>query len=156
MLLIATMFLGQNAFAAIAYTTPNDFELTCDTVDVIGYSLGKDRIPLSYIKWDKTQESLTIKSEELDEFNDTLNPSENYIYSSQEDFGTSQRILITFKAKSYAEDIEWKYESGTRFVSVQVDSSSTSKGAVLKLTEFWQTNGVISSVETKQAICKKR
>lgn len=154
MLLIATALSCSHALAAKLDSTPSSFDLICNTVHVTGYSLGKDRISQSYVRWDKIKKSLTIKSEELNEFHDELNPSYSDIYTSQKDFGESQRIFITFKAKSYAE--KWEQESATRFVSAQVDLSPKSKGALLKLTEFWQTNGVISMVETKHAFCKMR
>jgi len=152
--LISSFFLCNYAFATETDTAPNSFDLACDSVQATGYSLGKDRIPLSYITWNKMEKSLIIKSEELSEFNGDLNKSYYEIYSSEEDFGESKRALITFKEKSYAET--WSQESRTSFVSVQVDYSPKSKGAVFLITEFWQTGGVISSLETKQAICKMR
>jgi hypothetical protein len=151
-ILIPNLFLCDYVLAAD--TTPNDFDLACDSVQVTGYSLGKDRIPMSYITWDKRKKSLTIKSEELSEFNGDLNQSYYEIYSSQEDFGESKRSLITFKEKSYAE--KWAQENRASFVSVKIDYSPKSKGAVFLMTEFWQTGGVISSLTTKQAICKMR
>lgn len=152
--IFSAILFCTSSMAAGSNIIPNSFDLVCDTVDVIGYSLGKDRIPQSYVKWDKQRKSLTIKSEELSEFHDELNPSYSNIYTVQKDFGDSQRVFLTFKAKSYAE--KWEHESATRFVSAQVDLSPKTKGALLKLTEFWQTGGVISMVETKQARCKIR
>ncbi len=143
-----------SSMTANSSETPNSFDLVCDTVDVIGYSLGKDRIPQSYVKWDKQRKSLTIKSEELSEFHDELNPAYSNIYTSQKDFSNSLRVFLTFKSKSFAE--KWEHESATRFVSAQIDLSLKTKGALLKLTEFWQTGGVISMVVTKQARCKIR
>tara|TARA_B100001063_G_scaffold115230_1_gene107663 strand:+ start:2204 stop:2683 length:480 start_codon:yes stop_codon:yes gene_type:complete len=148
------LFSVSNIATARPSDSPNSFDLVCDTVDVIGYSLGKDRISQSYVKWDKHRKSLTIKSEELSEFHDELNPSYSNIYTSNKDFGDSQRVFLTFKAKSFAE--KWEHENSTRFVSAQIDLSPKTKGALLKLTEFWQTGGVISMVETKQARCKIR
>lgn len=154
MLVIAITFFCNYAFATKTYTTPASFDLVCDTVQVTGYSLGKDRIPLSYITWRKLKKSLIVKSEELNEFNGELNSSYYDVYSTQEDFGESKRVSITFKDKSYSE--KWEQESRARFVSVQVDLSPKNKGALLKLTEFLQTGGVISNVETKHALCKIR
>ena len=151
-MLIPSLFLCNYALAS--EKIPNDFDLVCDSVQVTGYSLGKDKIPLSYVTWNKMKKSLIIKSEELSEFNDELNQSYYDIYSSQEDFGESKRSLITFKEKSYAE--KWDQENRASFVSVQIDYSTKSKGAVFLITEFWQTGGVISSLTTKQAICKMK
>jgi hypothetical protein len=79
--IFSAILFCTSSMAAESNVVPDSFDLVCDTVDVIGYSFGKDRIPQSYVKWDKQKKSLIIKSEELSEFHDELNPSYSNIYT---------------------------------------------------------------------------
>ncbi|QCU76366.1 hypothetical protein [Pseudoalteromonas distincta] len=154
MLIAISLLANLGAHATTVSSHPESFELICDKIDVIGSSFDDSRVPSSYIKWDKTKKSLSIKSEELNEFHDELNGHHNDIFIRQENIESYPRIYITFKSNPYSE--KWKNEYNTRFVTTQIDMSPKSKRALFKLTSFWQTGGVISRVTTKQAWCKIR
>ncbi|KPV99011.1 hypothetical protein KO505_14405 [Psychrosphaera sp. F3M07] len=154
MLIAISSLANLSTYAATVPSNPESFELVCDKIDVIGSSFDNSRISSSYIKWDKTKKSLSIKSEELNEFHDELNGNHNDIFIRQENMESYPRIYITFKSNPYFE--KWKNEYNTRFVTTQIDMSPKSKRALFKLTSFWQTGGVISKVTTKQAWCEIR
>ncbi|QTH63353.1 hypothetical protein J1N51_11510 [Psychrosphaera ytuae] len=139
---------------ALASATPDSFELICDKIDVIGRSFDESRVSSSYIKWDKKKKSLSIKSEELNEFHGELNGNYNDIFVRQENMDSYPRIYFTFKSNPSFD--KWENGHGTRFVSTQVDISPESKRALFNLTSFNQTGGVISNVTTKRAWCKLR
>ena len=144
--------VSTHLIAAERSPYPDDFELVCDRVFVIGHE--RKHISSSYISWNKERFSLAIKSEDLNEFNGELNPNYYKVYSSNKENEENILIEITFKQLFDAD--KWQEQNHTRVISLTVKSGLTSNNAVIKLTDFFIKYGVVQEVTTKHATCNIR
>lgn len=131
---------------------PESFELVCDRVYVVGHEA--KGVSASYISWNYENKSLTIKSEELNEYNGLLNKNVFEVYSGEKDDKEDTIIELTFKQQSQSD--KWVDQKSSKVVAIEIASPNDSNNASVKLTDFAVKYGVVKNVTTKHASCNFR
>ena len=146
------LLISFSSTAVSADLFPESFELVCDRVYVIGQEA--KGISSSYVSWSYENKTLTIKSEELSEFNGLLNPAIFKVYSAKKDDDEDTIIELTFKQRSRSD--KWIDQKSSKIVAIEIASPNESNNASVKLTDFAVKYGVVQNVTTKHATCNYR
>ncbi|MBV1915602.1 MAG: hypothetical protein KUG72_09465 [Pseudomonadales bacterium] len=149
---VLPLLVSCSVSAANTSSYPDSFELVCDRVYIIGQEA--KGISASYISWNQEEKSLTIKSEELSEYNGLLNPGIFEIYSGRRDNKDDTITDLTFKQHSISD--KWIDEKSSKVVAIEIKSPKDADNASVKLTDFSVKFGVVRNVTTKHATCNFR
>ncbi|MBL4585167.1 MAG: hypothetical protein JKX83_11210 [Pseudomonadales bacterium] len=142
----------SNSSLAVSGAYPDSFDLLCDRIYMVGYE--QKNILASYLSWDRKSKTLTIKSEELNEYNDELAPDQYLVFSAIKDDKEDTVIELTFKRKS--KKTKWASLNTIRIVALEVASPNDSSNAFIKVTDFYVKYGVVQNVTTVHSACNFR
>ena len=150
---VLPLLVSCSVSAADTSSYPDSFELVCDRVYIIGQEA--KGISASYISWNQEEKSLTIKSEELSEYNGLLNPGIFEIYTGSRRENKDNTITdFTFKQRSSSD--KWIDEKSSKVIAIEIKSPNDADNASVKLTDFSIKFGVVRNVTTKHATCNFR
>ena len=149
---ILPLLVSCNLMAANTGPFPDSFELVCDRVFIVGQEA--KGISASYISWEYETKSLTIKSEELSEYNGLLNPGIFHVYAAKRDDKEDTITDLTFKQRSPSD--KWIDQKASKVVAIEIKSPNDANNASVKLTDFSTKYGVVRNVTTKHATCNFR
>jgi hypothetical protein len=152
------------AFEGIQFTNifPDSFYLKCTTIQVVGGVFSD--LDMSYVKWDKATSTLTVNSEELDEYEHKLNPKYNEVSARAVYQGDIIVGVIQFKAKeflnpSYGTEGKIFYDGTRRILSVNFHIPKVSHGkAKISFSELHvdaHYEGLIKLNKTMTAYCER-
>ena len=107
--IFSAILFCTSSMAAESNVVPDSFDLVCDTVDYIGFSLGKDRISQSYVKWNKQKDKLGFSI--IDNYTFHKKCLEKKVTRSNNISNNNNHILKGLAKKSSGEVIDISYRS---------------------------------------------